>query len=109
MVIQIATADVSSARDSTWATRLVIALVLLGFPIARDLRGEFELTPARIRRTEDLAPASRYRAGPDARSPSLLRAALKRSRVAGVSIIPTIDECDRGTSRSPSRCCRFRT
>lgn len=39
-----------------WSVTLVIALVLLGFPIALLLAWAFELTPAGIKRTEDVAP-----------------------------------------------------
>jgi len=56
LLIQIATSTFPVLEIPTWATRLVIVLVALGFPIALIFAWAFELTPAGIKRTEDLAP-----------------------------------------------------
>ena len=39
-----------------WAVRLVVLLLILGFPVALILAWPFELTPEGIKRTEDVAP-----------------------------------------------------
>jgi TolB-like protein len=56
LLIQIATATFPALEIPTWATRLVIVLVLLGFPVALILAWAFELTPEGIKRSEDVAP-----------------------------------------------------
>src|ERR1044071_9036713 len=38
----------------TWAIRLVVLLIILGFPVAITLAWAFEITPEGIRRTEDV-------------------------------------------------------
>ena len=55
LLIQIATATFPVLEIPNWATKLVIALVVLGFPIALVLAWAFELTPGGIKRTEDVA------------------------------------------------------
>ena len=56
LLIQIATSTFPVLEIPTWATRLVIALVALGFPLALIFAWAFELTPEGIKRTEDVAP-----------------------------------------------------
>ncbi|HEX8491012.1 MAG TPA: hypothetical protein VF626_08340, partial [Chthoniobacterales bacterium] len=51
LLIQIATATFPVFEIPNWATKLVIALVVLGFPIALILAWAFELTPEGIQRT----------------------------------------------------------
>ena len=53
LLIQIATATFPVLEIPNWATKLVIALVALGFPIALILAWAFELTPQGIQRTAD--------------------------------------------------------
>ena len=53
LLIQIATATFPVFEIPNWATKLVIALVVLGFPIALILAWAFELTPEGIQRTGD--------------------------------------------------------
>ena len=53
LVIQIATSTFPVLQIPTWAMRLVVVLVLLGFPIALVLAWAFELTPDGIKRTQD--------------------------------------------------------
>jgi TolB-like protein/predicted negative regulator of RcsB-dependent stress response len=56
LLIQIATATFPVLEIPNWATKLVIAVVLLGFPLALIFAWAFELTPEGIKRTEDVAP-----------------------------------------------------
>lgn len=52
LVIQIATATFPVLEIPAWATRLVVVLILLGFPVALVLAWAFEVTPDGIRRSE---------------------------------------------------------
>ena len=56
LLIQIATATFPVLEIPSWATKLVIAVVVLGFPLALIIAWAFELTPEGIKRTEDVAP-----------------------------------------------------
>jgi TolB-like protein len=67
LLIQIATSTFPVLEIPNWATKLVIALVVLGFPIALILAWAFELTPEGIQPTkaasDDAAPKRRTRRG----------------------------------------------
>jgi TolB-like protein len=65
LLIQIASSTFPALEIPAWAIRLVIVLVLLGFPIALILAWAFELTPEGIRRTEGAAPVNSVRAPTD--------------------------------------------
>src|SRR5438094_1940071 len=54
LLIQIATQVFPFFEIPNWAVRLVVLLLLLGFPIALVLAWAFELTPEGIKRTEDV-------------------------------------------------------
>jgi len=56
LLIQVATQTFPFFEIPSWCVRLVIILLLLGFPIAVILAWAYELTPGGIKRTEDLAP-----------------------------------------------------
>src|SRR5438874_2630630 len=56
LVIQIATSTFPVLEIPNWATKLVIAVVLLGFPVALVIAWAFEMTPEGIKRTEDVSP-----------------------------------------------------
>src|SRR2546423_201277 len=56
LVIQIATSTFPVLEIPNWATKLVIAVVLLGFPVAFVIAWAFEMTPEGIKRTEDIRP-----------------------------------------------------
>jgi hypothetical protein len=56
LVIQVATSTFPVLEIPNWATKLVIAVVLLGFPIALVVAWAFEMTPEGIKRTEDVSP-----------------------------------------------------
>src|SRR4029434_10617253 len=54
LLIQIATQVFPFFEIPTWIVRLVVALLLIGFPIALVFAWAFELTPEGIKRTEDV-------------------------------------------------------
>src|SRR4030088_3207804 len=56
VLIQIATQVFPFFEIPNWAVRLVVLLLVLGFPVALILAWAFELTPEGIKRTEDVAP-----------------------------------------------------
>jgi TolB-like protein len=56
LVIQVATSTFPVLEIPNWATKLVIAVVLLGFPIALVIAWAFEMTPEGMRRTADVSP-----------------------------------------------------
>src|SRR5919109_4855920 len=56
LLVQIATQVFPFLEIPNWAIRLVIALVVIGFPIALVLAWAFEATPEGIKRTEDVDP-----------------------------------------------------
>src|SRR5512132_3391128 len=44
-----------------WAVRLVVLILILGFPVALVLAWAFELTPEGIKRTDEIEPGRRLR------------------------------------------------
>ena len=56
LLIQIATQTFPFFEIPNWCVRLVIILLLLGFPVAMVLAWAYELTPEGIKRVEDVAP-----------------------------------------------------
>jgi TolB-like protein/Flp pilus assembly protein TadD len=56
VVIQIATQVFPFFELQNWTVRLVIFLLVLGFPVALILAWAFELTPEGIKRTEEVLP-----------------------------------------------------
>src|SRR5437764_14627520 len=54
LLIQVATQVFPFFEIPNWAVRLVVLLVILGFPIALFLSWAFELTPEGIKRAEDV-------------------------------------------------------
>ncbi|MBA2430519.1 MAG: tetratricopeptide repeat protein [Chthoniobacterales bacterium] len=56
LVVEIATATFPVLEIPNWATKLVIAVVMLGFPVALVLAWAFELTPEGVKRAEDVPP-----------------------------------------------------
>jgi TolB-like protein/predicted Zn-dependent protease len=63
LLIQIATQVFPFFEVPNWAVRLVVLLIIIGFPIALVIAWAFELTPEGLKRTEvaDAAPAQRSR------------------------------------------------
>jgi TolB-like protein len=56
LLIQIATQVFPFFEIPNWAVRVVILLLILGFPVALVLAWAFELTSEGIKRTEDISP-----------------------------------------------------
>jgi TolB-like protein/Tfp pilus assembly protein PilF len=54
LLVQIATQVFPFFEIPTWAVRLVVLLVVIGFPIALVIAWAFELTPEGLQRTEDV-------------------------------------------------------
>jgi TolB-like protein/Tfp pilus assembly protein PilF len=61
LLIQIATQTFPFFEIPSWGVRLVVALLLIGFPIAMLLAWAYELTPEGIKRTEDVDPKKSIR------------------------------------------------
>src|SRR5450759_1898230 len=57
LVIQIATQVFPFFEIPNWAVRLVVLLLILGFPVALILAWAFELTPEGIRRADEVPPS----------------------------------------------------
>src|SRR2546421_463177 len=62
LLVQVATQVFPFLEIPTWVVRLVIALVVIGFPIALVIAWAFEATPQGIKRTE-IADATPMAAG----------------------------------------------
>ncbi len=56
LLIQAATQTFPFFEIPNWATRLVILLLIFGFPIALIIAWAFELTPEGIKRSEEVSP-----------------------------------------------------
>lgn len=56
LLVQIATQVFPFFEIPNWAVRLVVLVILIGFPIALVIAWAFELTPEGIKRTEEVAP-----------------------------------------------------
>src|SRR5947209_15681366 len=56
LLIQVATQVFPFFEIPNWAIRLVVLLLILGFPIALFLAWAFEITPEGIKRAEDVLP-----------------------------------------------------
>lgn len=56
LLIQIATQIFPVFEIPNWATRLVVFLLLLGFPVALILAWAYELTPEGLQRTDEIDP-----------------------------------------------------
>ena len=56
LLIQVATQVFPFFEVPNWAVRLVVLLLILGFPVALILAWAFELTPAGIKRADEVAP-----------------------------------------------------
>src|SRR3954447_7417414 len=56
LLIQVATQVFPFFDIPNWAVRLVVLLLMLGFPVALILAWAFEITPEGIKRAEDVDP-----------------------------------------------------
>jgi tetratricopeptide (TPR) repeat protein len=61
LLMQIASQIFPFFEIPNWAVRLVVLLLILGFPIALVLAWAFELTPEGIKRTDQIEPGQRSR------------------------------------------------
>jgi serine/threonine-protein kinase len=61
LLMQIATQVFPFLEIPNWAIRLVIMLIVIGFPIALVIAWAFELTPEGIKRTDEIEPRRRSR------------------------------------------------
>src|SRR5947209_18700270 len=61
LLMQIATQVFPFLEIPNWAIRLVIMLVVIGFPIAHVIAWAFEVTPEGIKRTDEIEPGRRSR------------------------------------------------
>jgi TolB-like protein/Tfp pilus assembly protein PilF len=57
LIIQVATQTFPVLEIPNWCVRLVIVLLVLGFPVAMILAWAYELTPDGIKRADEVAPA----------------------------------------------------
>src|SRR4029077_10879280 len=57
LVIQIATQVFPFFEIPNWAVRLVVLLLIIGFPVALTLAWAFEITPEGIKLEKDVAPS----------------------------------------------------
>src|SRR5438067_6118183 len=62
LLVQVATQVFPFLEIPNWVVRLVIALVVIGFPIALVIAWAFEATPEGIKRAEDVDPGAIARA-----------------------------------------------
>ena len=72
LLTQVATQTFPFLEIPNWCIRLVIVLLVLGFPIAVILAWAYELTPEGIKRTEDVAPAKSIKRGTGRRLDALI-------------------------------------
>jgi adenylate cyclase len=56
LLMQVASQIFPFFEIPNWAVRLVVLLLVIGFPVAVILAWAFELTPEGIKRAEDVAP-----------------------------------------------------
>ena len=56
LLVQVATQVFPFFDVPTWAVRLVILLLVLGFPVALVLAWAFEITPEGIKRADEVSP-----------------------------------------------------
>src|SRR5437762_11523707 len=55
LVIQIASTILPTFHAAEWVVQSLIVIVALGFPVALVIAWAFEMTPERVKRTEDVA------------------------------------------------------
>jgi TolB-like protein/Tfp pilus assembly protein PilF len=62
LLVQVATQVFPFFEIPNWTVRLIVLLIVIGFPVALVIAWAFELTPEGIKRTEDVDPAAASRA-----------------------------------------------
>jgi TolB-like protein/Flp pilus assembly protein TadD len=63
LIIQIASSTFPVLEIPSWCVRLVVVLLVLGFPVALIMAWAYELTPEGLKRTEDQPPTSSRKLG----------------------------------------------
>jgi TolB-like protein/Flp pilus assembly protein TadD len=63
LIIQVASSTFPVLEIPSWCVRLVIVLLVLGFPVALIMAWAYELTPEGLKRTEDQPPTSSRKLG----------------------------------------------
>src|SRR6266508_3526995 len=63
LLMQVASQIFPFFEIPNWAVRLVVLLLVIGFPVALILAWAFELTPEGIKRTEDVDAARKHSRG----------------------------------------------
>lgn len=76
LIIQIAASTFPVLEIPAWCVRLVIVLLVLGFPVALILAWAYELTPEGIKRTVEVAPTKSIRRSTGQRWNALIIAVL---------------------------------
>src|SRR5713101_4635300 len=61
LLVQVATQVFPFFEIPTWAVRLIVLAIVIGFPVALILAWAFELTPEGLKRTEDVDVATESR------------------------------------------------
>src|SRR6266508_2299015 len=61
LLVQVATQVFPFFEIPNWAVRLIVLLIVIGFPIALTIAWAFELTPEGLKRTEDVDLAASAR------------------------------------------------
>src|SRR5437899_1054479 len=61
LVVQVTTQVFPIFEIPNWALRLIVLVIVIGFPIALVMAWAFELTPEGLKRTEDVDLAARTR------------------------------------------------
>lgn len=86
LLIQIATQVFPFLDIPVWVIRLVIVLLALGFPVALLLAWAYDLTPAGIKRTDDLDEAREQRAA--SASGSIAPAPVRSPPEKSIAVLP---------------------
>jgi adenylate cyclase len=84
LLVQIATQVFPFFEIPSWAVRLVVLLLLIGFPMALVLAWAFELTPEGIKRTEDAFPQLRAKTGAEQHEP-------RNGKIRSIAVLPFAD------------------
>ena len=92
MLIQIATQVLPFFEIPSWAVRLVVLLLIIGFPVALMLAWAFELTPEGIKRTEEVAPNESIRHRPGRKIVGLINSIGQLGGLTGPYVIGLLND-----------------
>ena len=111
LLIQIASQIFPFFDIPNWAVRLVVLLLIIGFPIALIFSWAFEMTPEGIKRTEDAAPNAAITRGTGRKLNLLIMGVL----LAVITILifqrvhPHVSPSASSIPKKASPCCRSKT